>query len=80
MQHHSIAFQALPARPHHLRDPFVEWVTERDVAHKSTFEEREWPNSFGSVDDLVWNDKVSWLDGFLQAANSREGNDGSNSN
>jgi hypothetical protein len=41
------------------------------------FEERERSDSLGAINDLVRDDKISRFDFFLQATNSREGNNGS---
>lgn len=76
MQDDTVALEAPAACPDHLCDAFIEWVRKGDMTDDSAFEECKWPNAFGPVDDLVWDDEIARLDRFLQAANCRECNDG----
>jgi hypothetical protein len=50
------------------------------VSDHALFEEGEWPDALGTVDDLVGNNKVARSDFLLQRADSGEGDDGAHAN
>lgn len=50
------------------------------MAYHAALEEGEWPDALGTVNDLVWYDKVARPDVFLQRADGREGDDGADAN
>jgi hypothetical protein len=76
VQAHAIAFQGVAALAHDLRDSLVEGIREADVADHAALEEGEGADALGAVDDLVRDDEVARLDGFLQRADGAEGDDG----
>lgn len=76
MESHALAFKAVAAFAHDGTDFRVEGVRETYVADHAAFEECEWADSLGAVDDLVGDDEVAGFDGFLEAAYSGEGDDG----
>jgi hypothetical protein len=76
VQAHAVALEAVAALAHDLRDALVEGVREADVADHAALEEGEGADALGAVDDLVGDDEVAGLDGFLQRADGAEGDDG----
>lgn len=64
----------MPTLPDYLRKTLVKWVSKTNVSHKATLKESERSDAFTAINDLIWNDKVSWLDFLLQTAHSTEGN------
>lgn len=66
----------MSAFPHNGADLIVEGVCEANVADHAAFEECEWTDTLGAIDDLVRDDEVSWFDVFLQASYCGEGDDG----
>lgn len=76
MQRHALSLQAVSASPNHLGNALVKGITEGDVADDATLEEREGPDTLGAVNDLVRDDEIAGLDLLLQATDSRESDDG----
>jgi len=66
----------MAALAHDLGNSLVKGVREADVADHAALEEGERADALGAVDDLVGDDEVSGLDGFLQRTNGAEGDDG----
>ena len=76
VQAHAVALQAVAALAHDLGNSLVKGVREADVADHAALEEGEGADALGAVDDLVGDDEVAGLDGFLQRANGAESDDG----
>lgn len=76
VQTDAVALQAVAALAHDFGDALVEGVGEADVSDHAALEESEGPDALGAVDDLVRDDEVARLDGFLQTAYGAEGDDG----
>ena len=74
----TLSLQRVSALTNNLSDLLIEWVRKANVSDNATFKEGEWSNALGSVDNLVWNDKVAWLDLLLKGTDSRERNDAAN--
>jgi hypothetical protein len=68
MQCNAIALQTVSARPHHLGHILIKGVTKWNMSHYARLKEGERPNTLCPVNDLIWHDKISRLDGFLQTA------------
>lgn len=68
----------MSAGSHDLSNTFIERVRKRNVGDYSSLEESPWPEALGAVDHLVWDHEIPRLDLLLQASNSREGDDGTN--
>ena len=77
MKDDSVSLKALATHAHDLRCALVKGVCERHVAHDTILEKSERTDALGPVDDLVRHNKVTGLDCFLQAANGRKGDYGS---
>lgn len=75
VQNDPVTLQAMSTLAHHLGDALVKGVGKGDVGNHAALEVRPWPHALGTVNDLVWNDEVAWLDCLLETADSREGDD-----
>lgn len=78
MHDNTLSLQRVSALANNLSDPLIEWVRKANVSDNAAFKEGEWSNALGSVDNLVWDDKVAWLDLLLKGTDSRERNDAAN--
>ena len=59
----------------------AEWVSEHRMNDQTLApEESLLSNAFGPVNDLVWNDEVSWSDLLPERADGRKGDDGLDAN
>jgi hypothetical protein len=67
MQHNTLTLKALATLPHNRSNLLVERVCEWHMVYNAVFEERERADSLGAINDLIWDDKISWLDFLLQA-------------
>lgn len=74
----TLSLQRVSALANNLSDLLIEWVSKANVSDNATFKKGEWSNALGSVDNLVWDDKVAWLDLLLKGTDSRERNDAAN--
>lgn len=74
----TLSLQRVSAPANNLSDLLIEWVGKANVSHNATFKESEWSDALGSVYNLVWDDKVAWLDLLLKGTDSRERNDAAN--
>lgn len=52
----------------------IKWIGKSNMSYNTCLEERERPDTFGTIDNLGWNDKILGLDLFPQTADSRECN------
>ena len=79
MQLDTIALQTMTASSHDLGNAFIERVCEWNVANDSSIKKCPRPNSLCTINYLVGNDKVAWLDFLLQTTDSRESDNSTNS-
>jgi hypothetical protein len=75
VESYSVTFEAVSAFSDDFGKCFVEWVTEANVAHYAPFEESEWSDTLGAIDDLIWNHEVAGLDFLLQGTYCGESDD-----
>ena len=80
MHDNTLSLQRVSTLSNNLSDLLIEWVSKANVSNNATLKEGEWSNALGSVDNLVWDDKVAWLDLLLKGTDSRERNDAANTN
>lgn len=76
MQCHTLTLQAVSAGSHNLGNALIERIRKRNVSHNTLLKERPRTESLSPVNDLVRHHKVPGLDFLLQATDSREGDDG----
>lgn len=74
----TLSLQGVSALANNSGDLLIEWISKANVSNNATLEEGKWSDALGSVDDLIWNDEIAWLDLLLEGADSREGNDAAN--
>lgn len=76
----TLSLQRVSALANNLGDLLIEWVGEANVPDNATLEEGERSDALGSVDNLVWDDEVAWLDLLLEGADCGEGDDTTDTN
>lgn len=76
MKVHVFTLEAVTKLSHNSTELLVEGVGKANMANHTLLEEGEGTNTLSTVNDLVGHDKVAGLDLLLQTANSREGDDG----
>jgi hypothetical protein len=57
------------ALPHNLGQTLIERITKAYVRDESALKESEWPYALSTVDNLIWDHKVTWLDFLLEGSN-----------
>lgn len=80
MHRHTLSSKRMSALADDLPNLRIERICEANMAHHALLKEGKWSNTLGSVDDLVWDHKVSRSDLLLQTSYSTECNHGSNTN
>lgn len=80
MEDNTITFHASSAGLDDIGKLGVKGISETDMADNAPLEEGEGADTLGAVDDLVRKNKVHGLDFLLERANSREGNNASDTN
>ena len=70
----------MPTLTYDLCNLGVERVREAHVSYHAAFEEGERSDALRSINDLVWDYKISWLDVFLQASYCAKSYDCSHTN
>jgi len=76
MQPHPLTTQTMPTLPHHLSQFPIKRIRKHDVSHQPALKVRERPDPLRTINDLIRNHKVAWLDLLLQTADGGKGNDG----
>lgn len=76
----TLSLQRVSTLANNFSDLLIKWVSKADMSDNSTLKEGERPDALRSVDNLVWDDKIAWLDFFLKGTDSRERNDAANTN
>ena len=66
----------MPTFPHYLADPLIERLRERNMRDDPTLEESKRPDALRTIDNLVRDDEVTWLDLLRKTADGTEGDDG----
>jgi len=75
VQDNAVTLQAVSAFPDDPGDTFIEGVTKGNVGNHTALEVGPRPDTLGAVNDLVGDDKVTGLDGLLEAAHGGECDD-----
>ena len=75
MQNNTITFQTMPTSPHNLGNTFIKRVTKGNMCDNPALEVGPWAHTLGTVNDLIWDNKIAGLDLFLQTPDGRESND-----
>ena len=76
VQHDSVPVETMPTFPHYLADPLIERLRERNMRDDPTLEESKRPDALRTIDNLVRDDEVTWLDLLRKTADGTEGDDG----
>jgi len=76
MQPHTLSRQTVSTNFDDLGQTSVEGVGESNMTYHTAFEKGKRSHTFGAINDLVRNDKISRLNLLLQTADRGKGNDG----
>ncbi len=71
----TLALQRVSALANNSGNLLIKWVGEANVSDNTALEESEWTDALGAVDNLVWDDEVSWLNLLPEGTDSGECND-----
>lgn len=75
VQDNTVTLQAVTTLADNLGDTLIEGVTEGNVGDNTALEVGPRPDTLGTVNDLVGDDKVTRLDLLLKTADGGEGDD-----
>ena len=75
MQPYTIALETVAALAHHLGKRRIKRICKHDMPNHAALEKRERSDALGTVDDLVWHDKVTRLNVLAQTTNGGESDD-----
>lgn len=70
MQNNTITLQAMATLSYNLGNALVKGVTEGDMSNDTALEVGPWSYTLGTVDDLIRDHEIAWLDCLLKTANS----------
>lgn len=78
MENHTVTLQAVSTLTHNFSNALIKGVTKGNMSNYTALKVCPRPNALGTVDDLVRDNEVAWLDRLLETANRGEGNDAPN--
>lgn len=80
VENNAISLQTVTTLSHNLGNALIKGISKRNVSNNASLEEGPWPNTFGSVDNLIRDDKVARFDSLLKTSHGGKGDDATHTN